>query len=71
MLKRKQIFRNSDFSLKALTHFFYYEAKLGLNDGKSFGQAGEGSMRLNVGMERDVLEEAMQRLLKAVKGLDA
>jgi len=58
-------------SHEALTHFFYYEAKLGLNDGKSFGQAGEGFMRLNVGTGRDVLEEAMQRLLKAVKGLDA
>ena len=58
-------------SHEALAHFFYYEAKLGLNDGKSFGQVGEGFMRLNVGTGREVLEEAMQRLLKAVKGLDA
>ena len=52
-----------------LTEFFYYKAKLGLNDGMSFGEAGEGFMRLNVGTGREVLEEAMQRLLHAVKGL--
>ena len=47
--------------------FFIYKAKLGLNDGKSFGDAGEGFMRLNVGTSRKVLEEAMQRLLDAYK----
>jgi len=52
-----------------LTHFFYYKAKLGLNDGMSFGKAGEGFMRLNVGTSREVLEIAMGRLLKAWEGL--
>ena len=45
-----------------LVHFFIDDAKLGLNDGKSFGDAGEGFMRLNIGTSRRVLEEAMQRL---------
>ena len=50
---------------EALVDFFIYHAKLGLNDGKSFGKTGEGFMRLNVGTSREVLEEAMQRLLDA------
>ncbi len=54
---------------EALTDFFYHKAKLGLNDGMSFGESGEGFMRLNVGTSKAVLEEAMQRLLTAVKGL--
>ena len=47
--------------------FFVTKAKLGLNDGLSFGEAGEGFMRLNVGTSKEVLKEAMQRLLKAYK----
>lgn len=54
---------------EALTDFFYRKAKLGLNDGLSFGEAGRGFMRLNVGTSIAVLEEAMQRLLAAVKVL--
>ncbi|HFD14035.1 MAG TPA: putative C-S lyase, partial [Epsilonproteobacteria bacterium] len=61
--------RAMGFSHEDLTHFFYYKAKLGLNDGTSFGKAGEGFMRLNVGTSREVLEVAMDRLLKAWEGL--
>jgi cystathionine beta-lyase len=50
---------------ESLVDFFVHKAKLGLNDGKSFGKTGEGYMRLNVGTSREVLEEAMQRLLQA------
>ena len=56
-----------NLSHEKLLEFFFYEAKLGLNDGKSFGVAGEGFMRLNVGTGREVLEEAMHRLLKAYR----
>jgi len=35
----------------------------------SFGEAGRGFMRLNVGTSIAVLEEAMQRLLASVKVL--
>jgi len=58
-------------SHEALKVFFYKEAKLGLNDGLSFGKSGEGFMRLNIGTGREVLEVAMQRLLEALKGKDA
>ncbi len=54
-------------SHEKVVDFFLYKAKLGLNDGKSFGDAGEGFMRLNVGTSRKVLEEAMKRLLHAYK----
>lgn len=50
-----------------LVDFFVYKAKLGLNDGKSFGNSGEGFMRLNVGTSKEVLKEAMQRLHYAYK----
>lgn len=50
-----------------LVDFFLHQAKLGLNDGQSFGKAGEGFMRLNVGTSKEVLSEAMQRLLEACK----
>ncbi len=54
-------------SHEALADFFIHHAKLGLNDGKSFGKTGEGFMRLNVGTSRELLEEAMQRLLHAYR----
>ena len=62
--------REMGLSQEALTHFFIQEAKLGLNDGKSFGDSGEGFMRLNIGISRDVLQIAMQRLLHAFKEMN-
>ena len=59
--------RKMGLSHEDLVDFFIHHAKLGLNDGKSFGKTGEGFMRLNVGTSREVLEEAMQRVLKAYK----
>lgn len=53
-----------------LVDFFVYKAKLGLNDGKSFGKAGGGFMRLNVGTSKEILEIAMQRLLNAYRSRD-
>lgn len=54
-------------SHEKLVDFFVYRAKLGLNDGLSFGESGEGFMRLNVGTSKDVLKEAMHRLHHAYK----
>ncbi|MEG2788838.1 MAG: PatB family C-S lyase [Romboutsia sp.] len=50
----------------ALVDFFINEAGLGLNDGRSFGQGGEGYMRLNVACSRLLLEKAMNQLKEAV-----
>ena len=53
------------FSQEELKYFFYHKAKLGLNDGISFGKSGKGFMRLNIGTSHEVVKEAMDRLLKA------
>lgn len=50
-----------------LVDFFIKKAKVGLNDGVSFGKAGEGFMRLNIGTSRKVLQEAMMRIYNAYK----
>lgn len=52
---------------EALFAFFVHEARLGLNQGVSFGAAGSGFMRLNIGTGREMLEQAMSRLDLAVK----
>ncbi len=57
--------RGLGLSHDQVVDFFLHKAKLGLNDGKSFGEAGEGFMRLNVGTSKEVLQEAMQRLRDA------
>ena len=49
-----------------LRGFFIEKAKLGLNAGVEFGKEGSGFMRLNVGTQRELLEEAMKRLIGAM-----
>lgn len=49
-----------------LVDLFVNRAHLALNDGAMFGPGGEGHMRLNVGTPRALLQEAMERLKKAV-----
>jgi len=51
---------------RALKRFFVDEAGLGLNPGISFGEAGSGFMRLNLGSPQSVLMEALARLERAV-----
>ena len=50
-----------------LKPFFVEEARVGLNDGITFGAGGEGFMRLNVGCPRAILQEGLNRIEKAVK----
>jgi len=57
------------FDDDALSDFFINNAKLGLNAGVSFGLAGSGFMRLNIGTSIQILEQAMQQLDDAVKSL--
>lgn len=58
--------RGLGLSHAQLQHLFVDEAHLALNDGKIFGPGGDGFMRLNVGTQRAVLQNAMERLRKAV-----
>jgi cystathionine beta-lyase len=51
----------------SLVDLFVKKAKLALNDGEMFGQGGQGFMRMNVGTQRAVLHEALERLRKALQ----
>lgn len=61
--------RDMRLSHSDLVEFFIYKAKLGLNDGESFGENGEFFMRLNIGTSQEILEVAMDRLLDAYRGI--
>lgn len=50
-----------------LKEFFIREARVGMNPGSSFGDAGSGYMRLNIGTRRAVVEQALERLARAVR----
>ena len=52
---------------KELLDLFINQAHLALNDGEMFGPGGEEFMRLNVGTQRRVLQEALERLRMCVK----
>jgi cysteine-S-conjugate beta-lyase len=49
--------------------FFLGQARVGLNDGATFGRGGEGFVRLNFGCPRSTLEEAVDRMAKALAEL--
>lgn len=46
--------------------FFLNQARVALNDGKAFGEGGDGFVRLNYGCSRDNLAEALERMGKAL-----
>jgi cystathionine beta-lyase len=46
--------------------FFLKNAKVALNDGKTFGRGGEGFVRINFGCPRSMLLEALERMKKAI-----
>ncbi|MFP4198672.1 MAG: MalY/PatB family protein [Halanaerobium sp.] len=50
-----------------LINFMNQKAKVGLNPGRWFGDAGSMHMRLNIACPRERLEEALERLKKAVE----
>ncbi len=49
--------------------FFENEAKVGLNDGATFGRGFDKFVRLNFGTPRSILMEALQRMSTAMKNL--
>lgn len=52
-----------------LRDFFIHKAKLGLNEGDTFGHSLAGFMRLNAACPRSTLEKAMRQLKAAVDSL--
>lgn len=61
--------RDLNLSQEKLKEFMINEARVGLNDGTEYGVEGEGYMRLNFACPRQVLEEGLKRMEKAVRGL--
>lgn len=49
-----------------LRQFLITKAKLGLNDGLTFGTSGEGFMRMNIACPRSILEDGLNRLKNAI-----
>ncbi len=52
-----------------LKDFFSGTARVGLNDGETFGEEGRGFVRLNFACPRTTLEEGLSRIKKAVDSL--
>jgi cystathionine beta-lyase len=61
--------RSLGFSAKDLHGFFIEKAKVGMNEGSTFGPGGEGFMRMNVATSRSVVEKAMQSIKTAVSAI--
>lgn len=51
-----------------LHRFFLEEANVYLEDGDMFGEEGAAFMRLNFGCPRPILQEALKRIARAVRG---
>ena len=58
-------FKSWGLTQSELKHFIIHQAKVGLNDGVSFGPDGEGFMRLNVGSPKALVLEGLERIAKA------
>lgn len=48
--------------------YFLEKARVGLNEGESFGKEGKGFVRLNFGCPRELLEEGLTRLANSLEG---
>jgi len=51
---------------EGLRDFFTRKSKVGLNDGISFGQGGEGFMRMNLATSREVVKKAFNQIAQAI-----
>ncbi|WP_281976040.1 MalY/PatB family protein [Halobacillus litoralis] len=58
--------RGLQMNQKELKSFMQKKAKVGLNDGVSFGDEGKGFMRLNIAAPKSTLEEGVSRIIDAV-----
>jgi cystathionine beta-lyase len=55
---------------RKLNDFFIRNAKVGMNEGSSFGPGGEGFMRMNIATTRKKVETAMQQIRKAIENIN-
>ena len=59
--------RQLGMNSRELSLFMTERAKVGLNDGASFGLEGDGFMRINIACPRAILQEGLKRIECAVK----
>ncbi|MDH4615816.1 PatB family C-S lyase [Brevibacillus sp. AY1] len=59
-------FRKLNLPQKDLLQLLQQKARIGMQDGEIFGQAGNGFCRINYACPRALLQEALERLEKAV-----
>ncbi|MCP3032771.1 PatB family C-S lyase [Halobacillus sp. A1] len=52
-----------------LKSFMQKQAKVGLNDGGSFGEEGQGFMRINIAAPHELIEDGVNRIIEAVQKL--
>ena len=52
---------------KQLRQFMIEKARIGCNDGQSFGPGGEGFQRLNFACPRSILEQALEQMEMAIR----
>lgn len=50
-----------------LRDFFIHKCKLGLSPGSIFGEGGSGFMRLNIGTQRKVIENALESMAREMR----
>ena len=58
--------RKLGFAGKELQNFFVGKAKVGMNEGSTFGPGGEGFMRMNLATPRHNVEKAMEQIEIAI-----
>jgi cystathionine beta-lyase len=54
---------------KELQNFFVNRAKVGMNEGSTFGPGGEGFMRMNLATTREKVKRAMEQIEKAISSI--
>lgn len=62
-------FNNIGIAQDKIQKFLINEAKVAMNDGATFGENGKGFARMNVACPRYMVEEAMEKIEKAIKNL--
>ncbi len=63
-------FNQYQITEEKLNDLIVKKAKIGLDDGKWFGKEGKGFKRINIACPRGILEEAINRLISAMKSIE-
>jgi cysteine-S-conjugate beta-lyase len=61
--------RELGFSVDELDRFMLVQARVAMNEGYTFGENGEGFMRMNIGCPRSIVEKSLHQIQQAVNGL--